>query len=82
MVVGTVRWGNVGDWNDGLCGSGVGWWCGGVVLEVVGHQGTHEFGGVVKVVGGDDAHATVQFKLKEPGVVVLVMVKPPDKVVD
>jgi len=51
-------------------------------LEVVGHQGTHEFGGVVKVVGGDDVHATVQVKLKDPGVVVLVMVKPTDKVVD
>ena len=45
-------------------------------------SGTHEFGGVVKVEGGDDVHALVQVKLKDPGVGVLVMVKPPDKVVD
>jgi hypothetical protein len=60
----------------------MGWWCVGVVEEVVSHQGTHEFGGVVKVEGGDDVHTLVQVKLKDPGVVVLVVVKPTYKVVD
>ena len=70
------------EWDSGLCGSAETWWCGSVVREVIVHQGTNWFGGIVRVVEGNDSHATFDLKFEQPGIIVRFVVGPSYKVVD